>query len=244
MHCEFLEKLLVLYVIIAFTPLVIQSVNTCWKQGPSSNLVNCTSDEPACAVIDCSGQDDVCYYSYNNVSDDEARGCLGREFCFGLVNETWEKCEIPTGTSENQCLHCCQTDNCNGPQFLDWPEPDVVTTKDPSEGATNTTGNQTVAIPMVYIYAGAGGGTLLLLIIAALIIYCVLEIARKKRLKNVIAAINARREQRKNMSIFERAGETVADTTGGILKGIGGIFGFGGDTKPVVVEEEEGKGKK
>ncbi|KAL5271524.1 hypothetical protein ACHWQZ_G001964 [Mnemiopsis leidyi] len=238
------DFLVTLLVLTAFSPILIETVNTCWKQTPSPDKVNCTASVAACEVQTCAGQDDVCYLATNTLSGFEARGCLGRDFCFGLINETWKRCETPTGTNETQCLYCCQINNCNADRVTKWPESISVSVSE-EVNTTNRTFNVTdEKLPMIYIYAGAGGGTFLIILIILLVIYCVLETAKKRRLKEVIAAMNKRRQMRRERSLLERAGETVTETTGGIFSAIGGLFGFGDDSqdeKPMV--EEPGKKK-
>lgn len=244
MRLKIVDYLIILLVLTAFSPILIETVSTCWKQTPSPDKVNCTTSIPVCEVQTCPGQDDVCYLATNSLSGFEARGCLGRDFCFGLINETWKRCETPTGSNETQCLYCCQIDNCNAERVTKWPESVSVSVTE-EVNKTNGTSNVTEAgLPMIYVYAGAGGGTLLIILIILLVIYCVLETAKKRRLKQVIAAMNKRRQMRRELSLLEKAGETVTETTGGIFSAIGGLFGFGDDTqeqKPMV--EEPGKKK-
>lgn len=214
-HCAFLISLL------AVVPFITFSVSTCWKQGPGVLEVNCTGDVSECTVMTCGGTNDVCYQARNYASKNTARGCLAREFCFGLVNETWKRCETIVEGNDTQCLYCCQYDGCNGEIVTVWPAA-VIATDPPAQNKTgNASTNGTSAIPMEFIYAGAGGGSFLIILIIITVAVFMVQLEKKRKMKEQLRLLNANKRR---------------DPT--FLEGIMNALGAGDDEKAKGSENE------
>eukprot|EP00116_Pleurobrachia_bachei_P009169 sb/3469431/ len=188
----------------------------CYRTLPSPSMADCDNGG-VCEKVNC-GNESVCYLGYNVDLNMRFRGCMLRERCTILKNNTMSKAMACNTTQEGtfretQCLYCCSNEElCNLKMIAssEWPQPEVtvVVTEPPP-----------VPKPVPYDYiplaAGAGGGAFVLIII--IIIVCIFVIRARRRRKNLallVEQLEKFKSRQANRSFMDKGLDTLNATLG------------------------------